>query len=47
MNRTFKTLFTILLGILLIVPTITANSLADTFKQDGLIYSNAIRVKNN
>ena len=37
MNRMFKMLFTLLLGILLIVPTITANSLADNDNQKRLI----------
>jgi len=37
MKIMFKMLFTLLLGILLIVPTITANSFADTVKQDKLI----------
>ena len=37
MNRMFKMLFTLLLGILLIVPTITANSLADHDNQKRLI----------
>ena len=37
MNRMFKMLFTLLLGILLIVHTITVNSFADIVKQDKLI----------
>ena len=37
MNIMFKMLFTILLGILLFISTITANSLADTGKQDKII----------
>ena len=37
MNKSFKTLFTLFLGILFIIPTFTANSLAGNINQDRLI----------
>ena len=45
MNKTFKTLFTIFLGILFFIPTFTANSSAENTNEEKLIELKDIYVK--
>ena len=45
MNKSFKTLFTLFLGILFFIPTFTANSSAENTNQEKLIELKDIYVK--